>query len=122
MTLEEARILRNRLREIGIVEFLAETAERKIPARKLCTAFGILPPEFLEGSPDEAYISSLLIGIKREWSKRLKLPEYNTVEDAVELLKRSKNIIVLTGAGVGFSQLLWQIDSSLIGQLRSLRV
>jgi NAD-dependent histone deacetylase SIR2 len=42
------------------------------------------------------------MGISREFSRRVKLPQYNTVEDAVELLKKSKNIIVLTGAGVCF--------------------
>ena len=33
----------------------------------------------------------------------MKLPQYNSVDDAVALLKKSKNIIVLTGAGVGIS-------------------
>lgn len=30
----------------------------------------------------------------------MKLPQYNSIDDAVALLKKSKNIIVLTGAGV----------------------
>lgn len=40
------------------------------------------------------------MGITREYSRRVKLSQYNTIDDAVELLKKSENIIVLTGAGV----------------------
>ncbi|CZR60989.1 related to sirtuin 5 and related class III sirtuins (SIR2 family) [Phialocephala subalpina] len=43
------------------------------------------------------------LAISRELSKRIKLPQYNTIDDAVELIKRSKNIIVLTGAGISTS-------------------
>lgn len=71
-----------------------------VTAKKLCTAFGIRPPEFLENAPDEAYHPLLAVAISREFSKRPKLPQYNTIEDAVNLLQKSKNIIVLTGAGV----------------------
>lgn len=69
-------------------------------ARKLCTAFGILPPAFLDDAPDEAFHPLLAIAISREFSRRPKLPQYNTIDDAVKLLKESKNIVVLTGAGV----------------------
>jgi hypothetical protein len=78
-----------------------ETIVREtITAKKLCTAFGIMPPAFLDGAPDEAYHSLLAIAISREFSRRTKLPQYNTIDDAVRLLRESKNIIVLTGAGV----------------------
>lgn len=69
-------------------------------ARKLCTAFSILPPAFLDDAPDEAFHPLLAIAISREFSRRPKLPQYNTIDDAVKLLKESKNIVVLTGAGV----------------------
>ncbi|GAV00920.1 SIRT1 [Ramazzottius varieornatus] len=36
-------------------------------------------------------------------STRQKLRQYNTLQDAVELIKKSKNIIVLTGAGISVS-------------------
>ena len=72
-----------------------------ITAKKLCTAFGIRPPFFLEGQPDDAFYPLLGLGICRELQKRVKLPQYNTIDDAVSLLKNSQNIIVLTGAGVG---------------------
>ena len=86
---------------MGEDQFVKETVEAgTITAKKLCTAFGIRPPSFLEGAPDEAYYPLLGLAISRELSKRVKLPQCNTVEDAVDLLKKSKNIIVLTGAGV----------------------
>jgi len=89
---------------VGEARFLAETVSVGfITAKKLCTAFGIRPPSFLEGCPDEAYYSILDLIINRELLKRAKLPQYNTIDDAVSLLTKSKNIIVLTGAGVSCS-------------------
>lgn len=94
---------RKRLHEIGKAAFVEETiAQETVTAKKLCTAFGIMPPTFLEGAPDESYHPLLAVALSREFSRRPKLPDYNTVEDAVRLLQESKNIIVLTGAGVGF--------------------
>ena len=100
-TLEESLAFRKRLRLVGGDIFVAETVEAGfITAKKLCTAFGIRPPFFLEGEPDEAYYSLLDLAICRELSKRAKLPQYNTIGDAVALMKKSRNIVVLTGAGV----------------------
>lgn len=103
-TYEEAMHYRRRLRAIGERAFLQETiGEGTITAKKLCTAFKILPPDFLVMSPDvpdEAYYPLLSIGIEREYARRTKLREYNTIDDAVELLKKSQNAIVVTGAGV----------------------
>ena len=106
-TLEESLAFRKRLRLIGEDRFVTETVEAGIiTAKKLCTAFGIRPPFFLEGEPDEAYYSLLDLALCRELSKRAKLPQHNTIDDAVSLLKKSRSIIVLTGAGVSVS---WQI-------------
>lgn len=89
------------MRLVGEDCFLAETVEAgTISAKKLCTAFGIRPPFFLEGQEDQAFYPLLGLGIGRELQKRVKLPQYNTIDDAVSLLKKSRNIIVLTGAGV----------------------
>ncbi|KAL4787258.1 hypothetical protein BJX76DRAFT_345739 [Aspergillus varians] len=103
-TLEEAVEFRKRLHEIGKAQFVEETIARDaVTAKKLCTAFGILPPPFLDGAPDEAYHPLLAIAISREFTRRQKLPEYNSIDDAVKLLQESKNIIVLTGAGISTS-------------------
>lgn len=100
-TLAETQLYRKRLRLVGAERFLDETVNaRVITAEKLCTAFGIRTPGFLEGATDEAFHSLLNLGICRELSKRAKLPQYNSIDDAVSLLKRSRKIIVLTGAGV----------------------
>ena len=86
---------------MGEDQFIAETVEAGIiTAKKLCTAFGIRPPFFLDGQPDDAFYPLLGLGICRELQKRVKLAQYNTIDDAVSLLNKSKNIIVLTGAGV----------------------
>lgn len=72
-------------------------------AKKLLSAFNIRPPSFLEGESDEAYYSLLSLAIARELSKRAKLTRFNTVDDAANLISRSKNIICLTGAGISTS-------------------
>ena len=78
-----------------------------ISAKKLCTAFGIRPPFFLDGQEDDAFYPLLGLGICRELRKRVKLPQYNTIDDAVSLLKKSRNIVVLTGAGVSLQKHGW---------------
>ncbi|KAG9231725.1 putative NAD-dependent histone deacetylase sir2 [Amylocarpus encephaloides] len=103
-TYDEAIAFRQQLRKIGPAEFCAVTVEAGIiTAKKLISAFNIKPPSFLEGCPDEAYYKLLSLGISRELSKRIKLPQYNTIGDAVNLIKNSRNIIVLTGAGISTS-------------------
>ena len=103
-TPEEANRLRRELREQGPAVFCQRTVDAgRYSARKLLSAFGIRPPPFLEGQPDDAYFSILSLAITRELSKRAKLARYNTVGDAVELISKSNNIILLTGAGISTS-------------------
>ncbi|KAL2172153.1 hypothetical protein VTG60DRAFT_154 [Thermothelomyces hinnuleus] len=103
-TPDEATRFRQLLRSVGPTIFCERTiGSGLITAKKLLTAFGIRPPAFLEGADDEAYYSLLSLALSRELSKRAKLPKYNTIDDAVELLQNSNNIIVLTGAGISTS-------------------
>ncbi|TKA76892.1 hypothetical protein B0A49_01297 [Cryomyces minteri] len=101
---EEAQNFRARLHEIGAERFVYETVTKgRITAKRLCTAFGIRLPKFLEGEPDDAYYPLLGAAITRELSKRCKLPQYNTIDDAAALLEKSRKIIVITGAGISTS-------------------
>ncbi|KAH0491172.1 hypothetical protein TgHK011_002614 [Trichoderma gracile] len=103
-TPEEACRLRRELREHGPAVFCQRTVDAgRYSAKKLLSAFGIRPPAFLEGQPDDAYFSLLSLAITRELSKRAKLMRYNTVDDAVRLIDKSQNIIVITGAGISTS-------------------
>ncbi|KAL9477317.1 hypothetical protein ACSS6W_007158 [Trichoderma asperelloides] len=103
-TPEEACRLRRELREQGPAVFCQRTVDAgRYSAKKLLSAFGIRPPAFLDGQPDEAYFSLLSLAITRELSKRAKLTRYNTVLDAVELIRKCSNIIVITGAGISTS-------------------
>ncbi|KAK0709580.1 DHS-like NAD/FAD-binding domain-containing protein [Lasiosphaeria miniovina] len=103
-TPDEAVHFRQLLRTVGPEVFCKRTVDAGVvTAKKLLTAFGIRPPAFLEGAEDDAYFSLLSLALSRELSKRAKLSKYNSVDDAVNLIKRSRNIIVLTGAGISTS-------------------
>jgi len=66
----------------------------------MVTIFGIRP----DLPYSEAwYCRALGLAIQRELKKRYKLPQYNTIDDAVALLQKSKNIMVITGAGISTS-------------------
>jgi len=103
-TPEQAVAFRQQLRAIGPNEFChLHIDSGAISVKKLLTAFGIRPPDFLEGRPDEAYTGLLTLAMTRELAKRAKIMSYNSVDDAVYLLQKSCNIVVLTGAGISTS-------------------
>jgi NAD-dependent histone deacetylase SIR2 len=103
-TPEESAQYRQMLRTHGPQDFCKMTVEAgEITAKRLLTAFGIHVPEYMQGAEDGAYLTLLQVALNREMHKRTKLPQYNTIDDAVKLMKKSKNIMVLTGAGISTS-------------------
>jgi NAD+-dependent protein deacetylase SIR2 len=98
---EEAAYYQAKNRQIGYKNlFESEILAGKITAKKLLTAFGMQAPTHLLGDDDRAYYNVLLVVMRREANKRIRIPEIHSVKHAVKLIKRSQNIVVLTGAGV----------------------
>ncbi|PVI08444.1 SIR2-domain-containing protein [Periconia macrospinosa] len=101
---QEARQIRQRLREVGTNQFVLEyITSGRCTARKLCTAFGIHLPEDANNYPDESFYRLLGLAINRELNKRQRLDKYKTIDDAAKLLRERKNIMVITGAGISTS-------------------
>lgn len=105
-TSEEIATYRRRLRRVGPSDFVHENITRKIiTAKKLLTAFGVRPPLEWDGyRPDVGYYRLLGLAIARELTVRLKLPEFNTIDDATQLFRDASHIMVITGAGVRLPQ------------------
>ena len=102
---EEAATLKNHLHEVGPNRFVFDNISTgRYTAKRLITAFGVSPPPAFEGRSDQGYLRLLGLAIVRELSVRRKLPQYNTIEDAVKLLREKSNIMVITGAGVSAVQ------------------
>ncbi|ODQ50354.1 SIR2-domain-containing protein [Saitoella complicata NRRL Y-17804] len=97
-------VLQQDLREMGPDLFLKYYVNQlETPTRSLLSAFGFRIPPLLCEFPDQALLPLLEMALSRFLSKRQKLAQYNTVSDAVELIRNAKNIIVLTGAGISTS-------------------
>ncbi|KAG9595968.1 SIR2-domain-containing protein, partial [Aureobasidium melanogenum] len=97
----EGKEIRERLRRLGPNKFVEQTiSSGTVGVRKLVTAFGVRPD-----LPYSTIWYYQILGrcIQRELRRRQKLDEYNTVDDAVSLLQKSKNIMVITGAGISTS-------------------
>lgn len=61
------------------------------------------PPTGDIGEDDGHLLRVLKMAISRVLRRRAKLPDVNTVEDVVRLIRNSNNILVLSGAGVSTS-------------------
>ncbi|WFD33591.1 NAD-dependent histone deacetylase sir2 [Malassezia cuniculi] len=95
------------LETVGILETLrrhvVRTPERIVP---LLAAFGIiLPGSMLSEARDDPLVLLPLLKMvfTRILRQRKKLPQYNTVDDVLELLRNSRRIVLLCGAGISVS-------------------
>ncbi|KAJ4470130.1 SIR2-domain-containing protein [Lentinula aciculospora] len=103
-TKEESKEMISFLKERGIGHFVRKYAiNRAIPIPKLLTAFGIkLCPELQHRSNPTLYYF-LRVAMWKELRLRERLPQYNTISDAVNLIRNSKRMLILTGAGISVS-------------------
>lgn len=102
---EEVERMINNLKENGMVAWLKEyVIHRAIPIRQLLLGLGVLltqPPK--ADIEDMTLLPLLKVTLTRILRRRTKLPQYNTVDDVLSLLRTSKRIVVLTGAGISVS-------------------
>ncbi|KAJ7115942.1 DHS-like NAD/FAD-binding domain-containing protein [Mycena epipterygia] len=101
---QQIRAMMHHLKEKGMSSWMNEyVLKRNIPIPQLLLAFGInLNPSLHNMSPTTlSYF--LRVAMSRELQLRDKLPEYNTVDDAVRLIRDSRRILILTGAGISVS-------------------
>ncbi|KAJ7760539.1 DHS-like NAD/FAD-binding domain-containing protein [Mycena metata] len=101
---QQIRGMMHHLKEHGMSSWMNEyVLKRNIPVPQLLLAFGInLDPSLHHMSP-ATLTYFLRVAMSRELQLRDKLPNFNTVEDAVRLIRESKRIIILTGAGISVS-------------------
>jgi NAD+-dependent protein deacetylase SIR2 len=104
-TPEEVRMYKRMLHEKGLQDFVQETLGKGIiSARKLCSAFHVrMPPWFRPNEPDESFYRLLGIALMKELSKRQKISQYKSIDDAAKALQSAKNVVVVTGAGISTS-------------------
>ncbi|KZP01595.1 SIR2-domain-containing protein [Calocera viscosa TUFC12733] len=88
-----------------MVSFLRKyIVEQEIPPSKLLYAFGVLlAPDLRAQITEEDYLTLLKQAISRTLRDRERLVQYETIDDAVRLIREAKKILVLTGAGISVS-------------------
>ncbi|TFY83650.1 hypothetical protein EWM64_g372 [Hericium alpestre] len=109
----EINRMRRHLKVHGMAAFLREYIEvRALPIHNLLCAFGVLLCDELQKKTKKTQLWMLKAVLFRDL--RDKLPQYNTVDDAVELIRSSRRILILTGAGINlaFSSFARQIYPS----------
>ncbi|OCF30402.1 NAD-dependent histone deacetylase SIR2 [Kwoniella heveanensis BCC8398] len=107
---EEMHAFTHQLKESGLVNFLREYLSpdetgRSRSLRKLLLGFGIIPPAGLRNStvPNILLLGFAKVALSRILRRRERLAHLSSLQDALNLLRKSKNIIVLSGAGISTS-------------------
>ncbi|KAJ2082481.1 NAD-dependent histone deacetylase sir2 [Coemansia sp. RSA 988] len=102
-TSEEMEHVRHEAYELGMNTFLQEyIVNRGIAVRALLEVFSA-PLTMDACVPDLQLLPLLKFQLVRFYRNRPRLRHINTIDDVVELIKRSRRIMVLTGAGVSVS-------------------
>uniref|UniRef100_A0A914WIK0 NAD-dependent protein deacetylase sir-2.1 n=2 Tax=Plectus sambesii TaxID=2011161 RepID=A0A914WIK0_9BILA len=83
------------------VTFVQEMLDEGVNPREILRQ--LLPNTELPPDLPNSIMLHVIAQLLSEPPKREKLPQYNTLDDVVDLLRRSTNILVLTGAGVSVS-------------------
>ncbi|KAL6304547.1 SIR2-domain-containing protein [Sparassis latifolia] len=103
-TKEQTKEMMTWLKEFGMGSFINKyVVTNAIPIPKLLYAFGICLCKELREKRTKTLLFFLRVALSRELQSREKLTAYNTIDDAVTLIRRSKRILVLTGAGISVS-------------------
>jgi len=93
--------MRSEAHELGFDAFMMKYGHYS--ARSLISLFDVELPPSLDTYKNFELIPLLKIIMARFNRRRQKLKTVNTIEDVVDLIKKSNNIIVLTGAGISVS-------------------
>ncbi|KAI8915631.1 DHS-like NAD/FAD-binding domain-containing protein [Gorgonomyces haynaldii] len=98
---EQKVALRDEARGLGFWSWLEKYQDYEILS--LFKIFDVQVPDEMKEMHPEELLPVLKYAFMMRASKRERLPQYSTVEDAVDLIRKSKNIVVLTGAGCSVS-------------------
>jgi NAD+-dependent protein deacetylase SIR2 len=103
-TYEQTLRIRYQAREIGLERFFTQTVlQQQVSLERLCAAFNVPPPAVPVDPPDSQLLARLKKAIAVDMRNRIKLQKYNSVDDAITLVRNAKNIMVITGAGISTS-------------------
>ncbi|KAF9647422.1 SIR2-domain-containing protein [Thelephora ganbajun] len=103
-TEEEVRQIIQFLKQRGMKAFLTEyVVVRQIPITRLLYAFGISLCKELRQKQLKTQTYFLKVVIFQVLQRRQKLSQYNSIDDAADLIQKSRNILILTGAGISVS-------------------
>ncbi|KAI0048748.1 SIR2-domain-containing protein [Auriscalpium vulgare] len=91
------------LRRHGMKSFMVRYAANLNPPVNMIHLFGIDLCDPLRQKKPKTIIYFLKVAMTRELHNRVKLKEYNTIEDATYLIGTHRRILILTGAGISVS-------------------
>ncbi|GLB43369.1 putative sir2 family protein [Lyophyllum shimeji] len=103
-TTEEVKEMMHHLKERGMGSWIQKyVLALNIPIPRLLRAFGITLCEQLQHKKPTTLLYFLKVALSRELRARDRLTQYNTISDAVNLIRSSRRVIILTGAGISVS-------------------